>query len=75
MRVLITGGAGFIGSTLALSLAERHPDWQLVACDNLYRRGSELNLGRLKRAGVEFMHADVRHREDLARFGGDRRHG
>lgn len=68
-RVLITGGAGFIGSSLALALAERHPDWQLVACDNLFRRGSELNLPRLKAAGVEFVHADVRHDDDLARVG------
>ena len=31
--------------------------------DNLYRRGSELNLPRLKAAGVEFVHGDVRHLE------------
>jgi NAD(P)-dependent dehydrogenase (short-subunit alcohol dehydrogenase family) len=24
---LITGGAGFIGASLALELAARHPDW------------------------------------------------
>ena len=69
MRVLITGGAGFIGSTLALALAERHPEWQVVACDNLYRRGSEMNVPRLKQAGVQFVHADVRHADDLARVG------
>jgi CDP-paratose 2-epimerase len=69
MRVLITGGAGFIGSSTALTLAARHPDWDVVACDNLYRRGSEINLPRLKTAGVEFAHADVRHLEDLLRIG------
>jgi CDP-paratose 2-epimerase len=69
MRVLITGGAGFIGSSIALALAERHPDWEIVACDNLFRRGSELNLPRLKSAGVAFAHADVRARGDLAALG------
>ncbi|MGZ4270648.1 MAG: NAD-dependent epimerase/dehydratase family protein [Solirubrobacteraceae bacterium] len=69
MRVLITGGAGFIGSSTAIALAARHPDWELVACDNLYRRGSELNLPRLRAAGVEFAHADVRHLDDLLRVG------
>jgi CDP-paratose 2-epimerase len=69
MRVLITGGAGFIGSSTALTLAARHPDWDVVACDNLYRRGSELNLPRLKAAGVEFAHADVRQLDDLLRIG------
>ena len=68
-RVLITGGAGFIGSSLALTLAERHPDWTITAADNLFRRGSELNLPRLRAAGVIFAHADVRHSEDLDRIG------
>jgi CDP-paratose 2-epimerase len=69
MRVLITGGAGFIGSSVALALAQRHAGWEIVACDNLYRRGSELNVPRLKAAGVAFVHADVRQRDDLAATG------
>jgi CDP-paratose 2-epimerase len=69
MRLLITGGAGFVGGNLAVSLAERHPDWELVALDNLMRRGSELNLPRLREAGVEFVHGDVREPADLAAAG------
>jgi CDP-paratose 2-epimerase len=69
MRVLITGGAGFIGSSLALALADRHGDWEIVACDNLYRRGSELNVPRLTQAGVAFVHADVRQPADLQAIG------
>ena len=64
-RLLITGGAGFVGSNLAVSLAERHPEWDLIALDNLYRRGSELNLPRLEAAGVEFVKGDVREPADL----------
>ncbi|MEA2296202.1 MAG: CDP-paratose 2-epimerase [Solirubrobacteraceae bacterium] len=66
MRVLITGGAGFVGANLAVALAGRHPDWDLVALDNLRRRGSELNLPRLRAAGVTFLHGDVRSPADLA---------
>jgi CDP-paratose 2-epimerase len=66
-RLLITGGAGFVGSNLAVSLAAKHPDWEIVVMDNLYRRGSELNLPRLREAGVEFVRGDVREPEDLAR--------
>jgi CDP-paratose 2-epimerase len=65
-RLLITGGAGFVGSNLAVSLADRHSDWEIVALDNLYRKGSELNLPRLRRAGVEFIRGDVREPDDLA---------
>jgi len=68
MRLLITGGAGFVGSNLAVSLAARHPDWELVALDNLYRRGSSLNLPRLEAAGVEFVKGDVREPADLERL-------
>ena len=53
MRVLVTGGAGFVGANVGLALAERHPDWEVIALDNLKRRGSELNLPRLREAGVD----------------------
>jgi CDP-paratose 2-epimerase len=65
VRALITGGAGFVGASLAVALADRHPDWQLVALDNLHRSGSELNLPRLNDAGVEFVRGDVRDRDGL----------
>jgi CDP-paratose 2-epimerase len=68
-RLLITGGAGFVGSNLAVSLAARHPEWEVVALDNLYRRGSKLNLPRLEQAGVEFVEGDVREPQSLARIG------
>lgn len=64
-RVLITGGAGFIGASVALELAARHPSWEIVALDNLHRRGAELNLSRLREGGVRFVHGDVREAEDL----------
>jgi CDP-paratose 2-epimerase len=65
MRALVTGGAGFVGASVCLALAERNPDWELLAFDNLKRRGSELNLPRLREAGVTFIHGDVREPGDL----------
>src|SRR5215469_8997680 len=68
-RVLITGGAGFIGANVSVALAALHPDWEIVALDNLKRRGAELNLARLREAGVEFVHGDVRELADLEAAG------
>src|SRR5262249_34404154 len=69
MRVLVTGGAGFVGSHLALSLKRERPDSAIVALDNLKGRGSELALRRLAAGGVEFRHGDIRNPEDLADTG------
>lgn len=67
--VLITGGAGFVGSTLSVAFKVDFPEMRIIAFDNLKRRGSELNLPRLKAAGVEFVHGDVRNRDDLDSIG------
>lgn len=59
-RILITGGAGFVGSSLALRLLEEWPGATVIALDNFYRRGSELNAERLRRQGVTVIKGDVR---------------
>ncbi len=63
--ILVTGGAGFVGSSLCMRMRSTWPDSHVIAFDNLKRRGSELNLPRLKQAGVQFIHGDVRDRSDL----------
>ncbi|MGD9593103.1 MAG: NAD-dependent epimerase/dehydratase family protein, partial [Candidatus Berkiella sp.] len=63
--LLITGGAGFVGSSLALLFKQFYEDLEIICFDNLSRRGSELNLSRLKQHGIKFVHGDVRNKEDL----------
>jgi CDP-paratose 2-epimerase len=63
-RILVTGGAGFVGSNLALMLARN--GHRVTAFDNLKRRGSELALPRLRDGGVAFCHGDIRAPADLA---------
>lgn len=69
MKILITGGAGFIGSSLCISLKEKYPDYSIIAFDNLRRRGSEMNIIEFKELGIEFIHGDIRNSEDLTEIG------
>ncbi|MGC2659271.1 MAG: NAD-dependent epimerase/dehydratase family protein [Bryobacteraceae bacterium] len=64
-RILVTGGAGFVGTNLCLAIKERFPGIEVTALDSLHRRGSELNLSKLSAAGVRFEQGDVRVRSDL----------
>lgn len=69
MTILVTGGAGFVGSYLALLYKEKYSDHRIIALDNLKRRGSELNINRLKEKGIEFFHGDIRNKEDIEAIG------
>ena len=64
--ILVTGGAGFVGSHLSVALTGAFEGVHVIAFDNLSRAGSETNLPLLERHGVEFVRGDVRNEEDLA---------
>jgi CDP-paratose 2-epimerase len=64
-NILITGGAGFVGSNLALKVKQDFPETNITVIDNLKRRGSELSLKRLMAADITFIHGDIRNKEDL----------
>lgn len=48
--ILITGGAGFVGSNLAFYFQENHPDAKVVVLDS-FRSGETLSNGNLKSFG------------------------
>ena len=70
MRIVVTGGAGFVGSSLCLRLKEKYASYTIIAFDNLKRRGSELNLVDFQKTGIEFIHGDIRNIEDIEAVGG-----
>lgn len=61
----MTGGAGFVGSALALRVKRDHPDARVIVIDNLRRAGSELRPPQLRAAGIDFVHGDIRNPDDL----------
>lgn len=62
---LITGGCGFVGSNLAIQFKLNYPNSRVISLDNLKRQGSEFNIKRLKEHEVEFIHGDIRNKEDF----------
>lgn len=60
-RVLITGGAGFIGSHLALHLLRHYPEYEVIVLDALTYAGNRANLHEAEgNPRFHFIHADVR---------------
>jgi CDP-paratose 2-epimerase len=68
MKILITGGCGFVGSNLAVLFKQFYTDSEVYCLDNLSRRGSEINLQKVLLAGGRFVHGDVRLKSDFDRI-------
>ncbi len=66
MRVLITGGAGFIGSHYVHHALAAHPDWRVTVLDKLTYAGNLANLEDLQsHPGYRFLRGDVASRRDV----------
>mgnify|MGYP001358321486 CR=1 FL=1 len=59
-RVLVTGGAGFIGSNFVHHFLRRFPQAHVVVLDALTYAGRRENLDGLPPERLTFMHGDIR---------------
>ncbi len=68
MKIVITGGAGFIGSNTASYYLSRKAD--VVVFDNLVRRGTDKNLSWLKSLGgnLTFVRGDITDVKDMGKL-------
>lgn len=63
-RILVTGGAGFIGSNFVHYLRENRPDYEIVVVDKLNQQGNIENLATV-RDNIEFHEFDLIEEEKL----------
>lgn len=67
--ILITGGAGFIGSNLVHSFVEKYPQYQIINLDALTYAGNLKNLKDLEScSNYAFCKGDIRDKELLQRL-------
>jgi dTDP-glucose 4,6-dehydratase len=60
MNILVTGGAGFIGSNLIRLLLEKYPDYKVLNLDSLTYAGNLENLSGLEvNPNYEFVKGDI----------------
>jgi dTDP-glucose 4,6-dehydratase len=72
VKLLITGGAGFIGSNFIRHLRQRHPELCIVNLDALTYAGRESTVADLAATdGYRFVHGDVADRQLVERLMGD----
>lgn len=64
MKILVTGGAGFIGSNFIHYMMEKHPDYRIICLDKLTYAGNLRNLeSALNRENFRFIKGDICDRE------------
>jgi dTDP-glucose 4,6-dehydratase len=59
MKILVTGGAGFIGSNFVHFIQRERPDWHITVLDNLTYAGNSKNLEGLDESRFGFIKGDI----------------
>lgn len=64
MKILVTGGAGFIGSNFIFYMKKKHPDYELVCLDKLTYAGNLATLQPImEEPNFKFIRADIADRD------------
>ena len=69
MKILVTGGCGFVGAAVCRRFIQARAGLALTVLDSMRRRGSETNVADLEGRGVRVVHGDVRVAADFDGLG------
>lgn len=58
-KIIVTGGAGFIGSNFVHYVYRERPDWQITVLDALTYAGNIKNIEGLDESRVKFVHGNI----------------
>jgi len=66
MKLLVTGGVGFIGSNFIRHIRQEHPDWEITNLDKLTYAGNMENLKDIQdQPGYHFVKGDIADRKSV----------
>ena len=66
MKLLVTGGVGFIGSNFIRHIRQEHPDWEITNLDKLTYAGNLENLKDIQdQPGYHFVKGDIADRKSI----------
>ena len=66
MKILITGGCGFVGSNLCIFLKKKK--YKITSIDNLSRKGSKYNLELLKKKKIKNLKIDIQNYKKISKL-------
>ena len=66
MKIIVTGGAGFIGSNFIFHMLSEHPDYSIICLDSLTYAGNLSTLSSvMNNTHFTFYKADIRNRDQI----------
>ena len=68
MKILITGGCGFVGSNLAIFLKSKNKNFVIDSLDNICRNSSKINLKRLQKYNIKNYNFDISKKKEIEKL-------
>lgn len=66
MKIIVTGGAGFIGSNFIFHMLEKYPEYKIICVDSLTYAGNLSTLDKVKdNHNFEFYQIDISNRKEV----------